>query len=327
MGLPASTFYYWKKPKEEPKKHFKNKPFYTYNEIDRQEILDVMNSDRYLDKTPYEIYASQLDEGNYLCSKRTMYRILHENMQVKERRKQRRTNHYQKPELLATSPNQLWTWDITKLKSSEKWTYFYLYVIIDVYSRYIVGWMLAYREEAALAKKLIQETCEKHQIKKGQLTIHADRGSSMTSKPVALLLNDIGVIKSHSRPYVSNDNPFSESHFKTLKYRPDFPPFFNNMVEAKDFCQHFFSWYNQEHYHSGIAFLTPESVHYDFAGVILENRYQVLTAAYDKNPARFKGNKPKRFSIEKEVYINPSFDKFSVSYGIASIGVSFGHYK
>jgi transposase InsO family protein len=204
---------------------------------------------------PGAVFATLLDEGVYHCSLRTMYRILDEAGETRERRDQLTHPAYQKPELLATGPNQLWSWDITKLKGHAKWTYFYLYVILDVFSRYVVGWMVAPRETAELAKRLIADTCDKQNILPDQLTIHADRGSSMTSKPVAFLLADLSVTKSHSRPYVSDDNPYSESHFRTLKYRPDFPERFGCIQDSRAFCQEFFTWYNEEHRHSGIELL------------------------------------------------------------------------
>jgi putative transposase len=292
FGIPRSSYYYWKNPAAKPVLYKERKlPDFAYTLSERKEILNVMNSDIYMNQTPYEIYASQLDAGEYLCSVRTMYRILYENNQVKERRKVRRSNNYQKPELLATKANQIWSWDITKLKGPEKWTYFYLYVIIDIFSRFVVGWMVAYRELSSLAKQLIEESCKRQNIEPGQLTIHADRGSSM-------------ITKSHSRPYVSNDNPFSESHFKTMKYRPDFPERFNSMAESREFCRLFFDWYNKEHYHSGIGFLTPESVHYGFAENILENRKKVLLNAFERNPKRFRFKKPKLNNLPKSVWIN-----------------------
>lgn len=301
LGIPRSTYYYWKKSNSKPvKSEHRNLPDFSYTYDEKQEILSVMNSDSYMDQTPYEIHAANLDEGKYLCSVRTMYRILDENSQVKERRKIRRSNNYKKPELLATKVNQVWTWDITKLKGPKKWTYFYLYVIIDIYSRFIVGWMVAYRERALLAEKLIEETCQKQHIKPDQLTIHADRGSSMKSKKVAFLLSDLGVTKSHSRPYVSNDNPYSESHFKTMKYRPEYPERFFSIAEARAFCRFFFDWYNKKHYHSGIG----ESVHYGFADNILEKRRDVLLDAYESNPKRFRFKKPKLKNLPKSVWIN-----------------------
>jgi putative transposase len=305
FGVSRSSYYYWKKgtPKMSISRP-KRTPDFTYSEQERKDILTVMNSEIYMDDTPYEIFASQLDKGNYLCSIRTMYRILEENDQVKERRNIKRTNNYQKPELLATEPNQVWSWDITKLKGPEKWTYFYLYVIMDIFSRFVVGWMVAHRELSSLAKKLIKETCERQHIEPGQLTIHADRGSSMKSKPVAFLLSDLGVTKSHSRPYVSNDNPYSESQFKTLKYRPDFPCNFHYIEAARKFCRGFFNWYNTQHYHSGIGFLTPESVHYGFANEILIKRNNVLLKAFQENPKRFRNKKPSPKNIPKSVWIN-----------------------
>ncbi|GBE47007.1 integrase core domain protein [bacterium BMS3Bbin12] len=249
-----------------------------------------------------------LEEGRYLCSVRTMYRLLKEAGEARERRNQLRHPLYTKPELLATGPNQLWSWDITKLKGPAKWTYFYLYVLLDVFSRYVVGWMVATRESATLAEKLIRETCTKQGIARGQLTVHADRGSSMTSKAVALLLADLGVTKTHSRPHVSNDNPFSEAQFKTLKYRPGFPRCFGSLEDARTHCQAFFRWYNHEHRHSGIAYLAPKDVHYGRADEILEARARTLDAAYEANPARFKGKRPVPNRPPEAVWINPPSD-------------------
>jgi putative transposase len=231
------------------------KPKRALSQTERQKVLDTMHEDRFVDMAPHQIYATLLDEGKYMCSIRTIYRILAENNEVRERRNQLRHPSYQKPELLATKPNEIWNWDITKLKGPVKWTYFYLYVILDIFSRYVVGWMVAERELSELAKELIKQTCTKQDIKEDRLTIHADRGSSMKSKPVGLLLSDLGVAKTHSRPYVSNDNPFSESQFKTLKYRPQFPDRFGCLQDARVFCKVFFDWYNLEHHHTGIALL------------------------------------------------------------------------
>jgi len=305
FGIPRSSYYYWKNQDTKSVLYGEKRlPDFAYSLAERQEILNVMNSDIYMNQTPYEIYASKLDEGEYLCSVRTMYRILQENDQVKERRNIRRSVAYKKPELLAIKPNQVWSWDITKLKGPETWTYFYLYVMIDIFSRFVVGWMVAYRELSSLAKEFLKETCERQNIKKRQLTIHADRGTSMKSKPVAFLLSDLGVIKSHSRPYVSNDNPYSEAHFKTMKYRPEFPKRFNSLAEAREFCRSFFNWYNEKHYHSGIGFLTPESVHYDFADRILDDRKKVLLEAFEQNPKRFRFIKPKLLNLPRSVWIN-----------------------
>jgi putative transposase len=262
-----------------------------------------------MDKAPTEVYASLLDEGTYLCSVRTMYRVLAENNEVRERRNQLRHPQYKKPELLATGPNQVWSWDITKLLGPVKWTYFYLYVIMDIFSRYVVGWMLAQRESAALAKRLIKDTCLKQNIGQQQLTIHADRGSSMTSKSVALLLADLGVTKSHSRPHVSNDNPYSESQFKTLKYRPEFPKRFGSIEDARGFCQQLFHWYNNEHYHSGIGLLIPEMIHYNRAEQVISAREKVLLAAYNAHPERFVRKQPKPATIPEAAWINPPKQK------------------
>ncbi len=251
------------------------------------------------------MYATLLDEDTYLCSPRTMYRILDDNKEVRERRNQLRRPNYAKPELIATAPNEVWTWDITKLRGPAKWTYYYLYVVLDIFSRYVVGWMIAHAERAALAKRLIDETCAKEAIEPGRLTVHADRGPSMTSKPVAFLLADLGITKTHSRPYTSNDNPFSESTFKTLKYRPDFPDQFNSIEVGLDFCRPFFSWYNLEHRHSGIGYLTPYVVHHGLADKVIEHRRLVLGAAYRAHPERFVRGTPTPATPPGAVFINP----------------------
>jgi putative transposase len=272
---------------------------------ERQRVLEQMHSERFQDKAPTQIYATLLDEGVYLCSVRSMHRILADNGELKERRNQLRHPQYKKPELLATAPNQVWSWDITKLLGPVKWTYFYLYVILDIFSRYVVGWMVAERETAELAKRLIADTCDKQRIVPGQLTLHADRGTSMTSKPVALLMADLGVTKTHSRPQVSDDNPFSESQFKTLKYRPDFPDRFGSLLDARAFGQRFFAWYNTEHHHSGIALLTPKVVHYGQAKQVLQRRQEVLNLAYARHPERFVRACPKPQPQPTAVWINP----------------------
>jgi putative transposase len=272
---------------------------------ERQTVLEQLNSERFVDQAPAQVYATLLDEGQYLCSVRTMYRILDQHDQVRERRNQLSHPAYQKPELLATGPNQVWSWDITKLLGPAKWTYFYLYVILDIFSRYAVGWLVASRESATLAQKLIRETCQKQGIAPGQLTVHADRGSSMTSRPVALLLADLGVTKTHSRPYTSNDNPFSESHFKTLKYRPEFPDRFGSLQDARSFCQRFFSWYNTEHHHSALGWLTPQVVHGGHSGAVLAARQKVLDQAFQITPERFVRKPPQPPRLLDEVWINP----------------------
>jgi putative transposase len=235
-----------------------------------------------------------------------MYRILKsKHGDVKERRRGHQRTQYSKPELLATAPNQVWSWDITKLKGPAKWTYFYLYVIMDIFSRYVVGWTIAHCEQQALAKNLIEQSCIKQGIVPGQLTIHADRGPSMKSKVVAQLLADLGVTKTHSRPHVSNDNPYSESQFKTLKYCPAFPDRFGSIQDSRSFCQDFFPWYNKEHRHCGIGLMTPETVHYGRAKWLFEHRTSILRAAFKKNPNRFKGKIPQPPKLPKAAWINP----------------------
>jgi len=271
VGIPKSSYYYWIGKNKESKNNNYSPPW-SLTQEEKEMILSLMNNEIYYDKSPNYIFYSLLDNGVYLCS---MYRILKEKKQSKERRKIIQHTKYEKPELLATNPNEVWSWDITKLKGPAKWTYYYLYVIIDIFSRYVVGWHIAYREESHIAKELIHQSLLKQEISKYQLTLHADRGASMRSKPVAFLLSDLGVIKSHSRPYQSNDNPYSEAHFKTLKYMPAFPDRFESLESARDFCREFFNWYNREHYHSGIGYYTPESVHYEYCCETYNNRADV----------------------------------------------------
>jgi putative transposase len=275
------------------------------NAAEQAAVLEALHSPRFRDAAPAAVYATLLDEGTYLASERTMYRLLAAEGETRPRRDQLVHPTYSKPELLATAPNQVWSWDITKLLGPAKWTYFYLYVILDVYSRYVVGWMVAHREQAELAERLIAETIAKQAVPPGQLTLHADRGSSMTSKPVAFLLADLGVTKTHSRPHVSNDNPYSESQFKTLKYRPGFPACFTSMEEARAFCQDFFRWYNAEHRHSGIGLLAPEVVHYGQAQAAYDARAQVLATAYDAHPERFVRHAPRPPQLPTAAWINP----------------------
>jgi putative transposase len=272
---------------------------------EKQQVLDILHSERFVDKTPYEAFNTLLDNGEYYCSTRTMYRVLAEQGETQDRRQQRNHRDAVKPELIATRPNEVWSWDITKLRSNKKWTYFYLYVILDIYSRYVVGWLIADCESKELAKQLIQKTALKHGIQPQQLTLHSDNGPSMASHTVSQLLDHLGITKTHNRPYTSDDNPFSESQFKTLKYCPDFPGEFLDMNAAEAFSQKFFLWYNKDHYHSGIAWLTPEAVHYGRADDILEKRHQAMLQAYFKNPLRFNNKMPKRKELAPAVYINP----------------------
>ena len=272
---------------------------------ERAQVLAALHEPRFCDLSPAEVYATLLDEKRYLCSERTMYRILDANREVRDRRAQLRHPAYAAPQLLATRPDEVWSWDITKLLGPQKWSYFYLYVILDVFSRYVVGWMVADGESAVLAERLIAQTCEREGIEPGQLTLHADRGSSMKSKPVALLLSDLGVNKTHSRPHVSDDNPFSEAQFKTLKYRPDFPKLFVSREHARNHCVDFFPWYNTEHHHVGLGLLTPHDVHHGLADERIAHRAQVLAAAYAAHPERFVRRAPRPAPPPSQVWINP----------------------
>ena len=254
---------------------------------ERAAVLKMLRSPRFVDKAPAEIHAILLDEGTYLCSVATMYRLLRAHGETGERRAQAEHPARLKPELIATGPNQVWSWDISKLKGPAKWSYFHLYTIIDIYSRYVVGWMVATRESAELAERLLFDTIRKQNVRRDQLTIHSDNGSSMASKPVAFLLADLGVTKSHSRPHTSNDNPFSEAHFKILKYRPEFPDKFESLAAARSFCTDFYGWYNSQHRHSGIGMHTPFNVHHGRAPAIHHARGCVLTKAYAATPERF----------------------------------------
>jgi putative transposase len=303
LDMARPTYYRWLGARDE-KAASRPAPPRTLSAVERQQVLDVLHTDRFVDKAPAEVYATLLDEGVYHCSVRTMYRVLDEAGEVRERRDQARHPHYKAPELLATAPNQVWSWDITKLLGPAKWAYFYLYVILDIFSRYVVGWMIASHESSVLAKRLIVETFEKQHVQPGQLTIHADRGASMKSKPVALLLADLGVTKTHSRPHVSDDNPYSESQFKTLKYRPDFPDRFGSIQDARSFCQDFFPWYNCEHRHSGIGLLTPEMVHYGKAETVIGQRRIVLASAFAAYPERFVRGLPVPPPLPEAAWIN-----------------------
>jgi len=313
LRIPRATFYRHVGRAFSPYKENVSRPLppLALSPEERQTVIDALHSDRFQDKAPQEVYATLLDEGKYHCSISTMYRFLaSEHGCVKERRRRHQRSHYKKPELLATGPNQVWSWDITKLKGPVKWTYYYLYVILDIFSRYVVGWMVAHHEQKALAIRLIEQSLIKQNIEPGQLTVHADRGSSMKSKAVAHLLADLGVTKTHSRPHVSNDNPYSEAQFKTLKYCPAFPERFGSIQDARAFGQTFFDWYNKEHRHSGIALMTPEQVHYGLTKKVFNFRSQVLIEAFRENPNRFKGRMPKPFALPEAVWINkPSTDQ------------------
>jgi putative transposase len=311
VGLARATWYRAQAPSscKTPGSPSQTRPRTTssraLSSVERQRVLDLVHEPRFVDLAVPQVWATALDEGTYLCSRSTMYRILQAQGEVRERRDQLRRPVYTKPELLATGPNQVWTWDITKLKGPTKWSYFHLYVILDIFSRKVVGWMVARRESAALARKLIAATIAKEGIVPGQLTIHADRGSSMTSKDVALLMADLGVTKTHSRPHVSNDNPYSESRFKTVKYRPDSPERFGSLEDARAFCARFFDWYNNHHRHSGIGWMTPGDVHHGRAVRVRAERARALEAAYQLHPERFVRKPPTPPALPTTVWINP----------------------
>ena len=301
LGLPRATYYRGRQPQRPPRPRRSARGL---EPAERQAVLDVLHAPRFGDQAPAEVYATLLDEGTYLCSERTMYRLLAAHQEVRERRDVLRHPSYTAPELLATGPNQLWSWDITKLLGPTKWTYYYLYVILDVFSRYVVGWLAAYREAAGLAERLIAETCARQGIRPGQLTIHADRGASMTSKPVAFLLADLGVTKTHSRPHVSNDNPYSEAQFKTLKYRPGFPERFGSIEHARALSGDLFRWYNQEHHHSALGLLTPADVHDGRAVATCARRAMVLAQAHGRHPERFVRGVPQPPALPTAAWIN-----------------------
>lgn len=306
LAIAKASYYRWKKQLAQPKKPRKKTITARSLSIEeKQKVLTILNSEEFMDKTPSQVYAKLLDRGEYLCSIRTMYRVLKENNQVKERRQIRAQRNYKKPELLATKPNMVWSWDITKLKGPHVWTYFYLYVVIDIYSRYVVGWMVASKEKAELGQELIKTTYARQNVKKGQIAVHSDRGPAMIAKSWETLVTDLEINKTLSRPYVSDDNPFSESQFKTLKYCPEYPERFGCVEDARSFCQAFFDWYNNEHYHSGIGLMTPSVVHYGQADQVIAKRQEVLLEAYSKHPDRFVSKIPKPKAPPAEVWINP----------------------
>jgi putative transposase len=305
LSVPRASYYRWQQragvvaqPTARPR------PVRALRPTEQETVLACLHEERFQDRSPAAVYATLLDEGHYHCSIRTMYRLLEERGESRERRDQLTHPPYQKPEPLATAPNQLWSWDITKLLGPAKWTYFYLYFILDVFSRYVTGWMVAPRESAEPAKRLIENSCAKQNIQRGQLTVHADRGSAMTSKPVAFLLADLGVTKTHNRPYVSDNNPYSESQFRTLKYRPEFPDCFGSIQDTRAFCLRFFPWYNDAHRHSALGLMAPAMVHYDQAPLIRRQRQVVLDAAYQAHPERFVRRPPQAPELQQEVWIN-----------------------
>jgi putative transposase len=310
FGVPRGSYYRWLEPKRE---HPPRRSGRALDAAERQAVLDVLHEERFVDLPPTQVWAQLVDEGRYLCSIRTMHRILAAAEENRERRSVRRHPHHPVPELVARRPNEVWSWDITKLPGPAPWTWFYLYVILDVFSRYVVGWLAAGRESKILAKRLIETTVQRQGIRPGELTLHSDRGSAMTSKPVAFLLADLGVTKSHSRPRVSNDNPFSEANFKTLKYRPETPARFGSVEHVSGTFGDIFGWYNHEHRHAGLGLLTPYEVHHGLAAAKIAQRAAVLARAHSDHPERFVRGLPRPPALPDEVWINKP------SAGIASL--------
>ena len=309
LSFPRSSYYRLRKPPSARPRQPRPSPPRALDADERQQVLGVLNSERFADLPPAEVFQTLLGSGTYLCSVRTMYRVLADNRQVRERRNQLRHPVYAKPELVATGPNQVWSWDVTKLKTTQKWRYYYLYVLLDIFSRYVVGWLLAHQESSELAEQLLRDSYDKQAVEPGQVTAHSDRGSIFKAKTLQQLLVDLGIEPSFSRPRVSNDNPFSESNFKTLKYHHQFPERFTAFDQAKDSCRKLFPWYNWEHHHSGIAMLTPGQVHYGHADEVLAERQRVLDVAYAAHPERFVHGVPKVPSLPEAVWINPPEDR------------------
>jgi len=303
LHVPRSQVYRARQPKTDPKP--RPTPRNALSPTERAIVRETLNSERFMELSPRQVYAALLDEGRYLCHWRTMYRVLSAHDEVCERRRIRQHPVYKKPELLATAPNQVWSWDITHLRGPVKWSGYKLYTVLDIFSRYVVGWMIAEVESSALARQLIAESTRKQGIQPDQLTLHADNGSPMTGKPLSQLLIDLGITRSHSRPHTSDDNPFSEAQFKTMKYRPDFPDRFDSLRHSRQWARRFFDWYNHDHYHSGLNLLTPASVHYGEATAIQQQRQAVLAAAYATNPVRFSAGSPRVKGAPTTVWINP----------------------
>lgn len=305
LAFSRSSLYRSRQPAVKKEAGTRPTPARALSPEEKETVRDLLNSERFCDHSPYQVYATLLDEGSYHCSISTMYRILREHDEVHERRDQRQHPAYSKPELLATAPNQLWSWDITKLKGPATWQLFYLYVVLDVFSRYVVGWLLAEKESSDLARVLVAESYQKQRVNPEQLTLHADRGPAMIAQSLAQLLGKLGVSKSHSRPYTPNDNPFSEAQFKTMKYRPDYPARFDSLTHAQNWARDFFCWYNNEHRHSSLGLMTPATVHYGQAAALTAQRQLALRAAYEVHPERFVKGPPQPPELPQAVWINP----------------------
>lgn len=303
LHVPRSQVYRAHQPKAEPAP--RPTPSHALSAEEKVQVRTILNSQRFMDMPPRQVYAALLDEGQYLCHWRTMYRILSLHDEVRERRLIRRHPSYRKPELLATAPNRVWSWDITHLRGPVKWSAYKLYTVLDIFSRYVVGWMIAEVESSQLARQLIAASARKQGIVSEQLILHADNGSPMTGRPLSQLLLDLGITRSHSRPHTSDDNPFSEAQFKTMKYRPDYPDRFDSIEAARLWARAFFTWYNHEHYHSGLNLLTPASVHYGAAPAVQQQRQRVMSAAFAACPERFRAGAPCVKGVPAAVWINP----------------------
>lgn len=321
LGVSRASYYRAQKPKPETRP--RPKPARGLTDEESARVLATLNSDSFADKAPAQVYARLLEDGEYLCSERTMYRVLAAHELVRERRAQRRHPEYVKPQLVAKAPNQVWSWDTTKLPGPTKGTYFTLYVILDIFSRYIVGWQVTTRESACVAQELINACCKQQGVPRGQLTIHADRGSPMVAKSTAQLYLDLGVAKSHSRPHTSNDNPYSESNFRTLKYRPDMPAQLGSLEHARQVIRSLVDWYNEEHFHVGLALLHPVDVHHGRTVEIVAARQRVLDEVHARHPERFVRGRPVQKSPPPAAWINPpTMDPITIAFAARTEGVA-----
>ena len=303
LGLSRATFY--RQRQSRVRAIATRTPPLKLSAAEQAAVVGELMSERFVDRAPHQVYATLLDEDRYLCSIRTMYRLLASQQCVRERRDQRIHPVYARPQLVAVAPNHVWSWDITKLKTTLKWTYFYLYVVLDIFSRYVVGWMLSTRETGALARDFVEQIVIREDIPIDQLTLHADRGAPMRSKTLAEKLTDLGIEASFARPQQSNDNPFSESLFKTVKYAPVFPECFDGIDHARAVLTPFFDHYNYMHRHTGIGLMTPGAVHRGDAPRITAARAITLGNAFELHPQRFKGRLPQPPRVPEKVYINP----------------------
>jgi putative transposase len=304
LSVPRSSHYAARRPRACQARQPAPPPPRALTLIEKASVRETLNSDRFADQAPREVYATLLDEGRYLCSVPTMYRILAENQEVRERRSQMRHPIYPKPRLLATAPNQVWTWDITKLPGPVKWVYFCLYVVLDLFSRFVVGWLIAAHESALLAEQLLTESYLRQGLAPGQLAVHSDRGGPMIAKPLGMLFDDLGITPSLARPRTPDDNPYSEAQFKTVKYHPTFPERFGGLLDARTWGQRLFHWYNYEHHHTALGLMTPAAVHFGHAPALLLGRQHVLEVAYTAHPERFVRGLPKSPTPPSEVWIN-----------------------